>query len=94
MPNTNSAKKALRNSKRKYENNLVHKNSIKIAIRNLKKAVKVGAASDETKTLLSKVYSRLDKAVKINLMKKNTVSRKKSRLTSWLNKELALETKK
>jgi len=43
---------------------------------------------EEAKKLLPKLYKALDKAAKVGLIKKNTASRKKSRLT-----KLVLKTK-
>lgn len=43
------------------------------------------SATKEVKNLLPQVYKVLDKAVKTGLIKKNTASRKKSRITKLLN---------
>ena len=57
----------------------------KDAIKSLKKSIaqkdKKGAVE-----ILPKVYKALDKAVKINILKKNTASRIKSRLIKAVNK--------
>jgi len=42
--------------------------------------------SEEAKKLLPQVYKLLDKAAKTGLIKKNTVARKKSRITKLINK--------
>ncbi len=42
---------------------------------------------EEAKALLPKLYKTLDKAAKVGVMKKNTVSRKKSRITLSLSKD-------
>jgi len=85
MPITKSAKKALRQNKRRHIRNLKRAENYKDAIKSLKKSIaqkdKKGAAA-----LLPKVYKALDKAVKTNLLKKNTASRIKSRLTKIVNK--------
>jgi len=41
---------------------------------------------EEAKNLLPKVYKLLDKAAKTGLIKKNTASRKKARITKLINK--------
>ncbi|MCK4782047.1 30S ribosomal protein S20 [Candidatus Parcubacteria bacterium] len=84
MPNTKSAKKSLRqNIKRK-----LHNRRIKRKIKDLIKEVKILISQkkiEEAKKLLPTLYKALDKAVKTNLFKKNTVSRKKSRITKLTN---------
>ncbi len=42
---------------------------------------------EEARLLLPKLYKTLDKASKVGVMKKNTVSRKKSRITLSLAKD-------
>lgn len=85
MPITKSAKKALRQNKRRRVRNVRQSRSLKDEIKSLKKLViaKDKKGANET---LSKVYKALDKAVKTNLIKKNTASRMKSRLTKTVNK--------
>lgn len=43
-----------------------------------------GGKKSEAQSLLSKVYKAIDKAAKRGVIKKNTASRKKSRLTKTL----------
>lgn len=43
-----------------------------------------GGKKEEAKSLLSQVYKAIDKAAKRGVIKKNTASRKKSRLTKLL----------
>ncbi|MBU2082020.1 30S ribosomal protein S20 [Patescibacteria group bacterium] len=85
MPITKSAKKALRQNKRRRVRNVKQSRSLKDEIKSLKKLVtakdKKGAGE-----ALPKVYKALDKAAKTNLVKKNTASRLKSRLTKTVNK--------
>ncbi|KKS45392.1 MAG: 30S ribosomal protein S20 [Parcubacteria group bacterium GW2011_GWC1_43_11] len=85
MPITNSAKKALRQNKRRHERNLKQSRHLKSEIKALKKLLAVKDKKAAT-AHLSKVYKALDKAVKTNLIKKNTASRLKSRLTKAVNK--------
>ncbi len=85
MPITKSAKKALRQSKRRRARNVKQSRFFKDEIKSLKKFID---AKDKkgSKELLSMVYKALDKAVKTNVLKKNTVSRLKSRLAKTVNK--------
>ena len=85
MPITTSAKKALRQNKRRRIKNVKQSRSLKDEVKTLKKLV---AAKDKKSAgeALPKVYKALDKAVKTNLLKKNTASRMKSRLTKTVNK--------
>jgi len=79
MPITSSAKKALRSSKRKKVFNLRRKNEMQSVIKEYKKLVSAQKV-DEAKKLIPKLQKAIDKSVKTGLIKKNTASRKKSRL--------------
>ena len=83
MPITQSAKKALRQNVRRHKRNLQKRNELKSVIKKYKKLVADGS-KDEAKKYLSEVYKKLDKAVKTNLLKKNTAARSKSRLAKLL----------
>ena len=87
MPITKSAKKAQRQNLRRRERNLVYKNKIKSLIKKLRSLV-VAKKSKEAKELLPQVYKILDKPAKVGVIKKNTASRKKSRLTKLINKNI------
>ncbi len=78
-----SAKKANKRSKKLAKRNLVIKDAMKSAIRKLRQLVTTGkkVKSDD----LSKVYSVIDKAVKVNIIHKKNGQRKKSRLTKMVN---------
>lgn len=84
MPITESAKKALRGSKRKK---MVNDRRTKTMKDTVKKIVKL-AKEDKAKALkdLSTAYQAIDKAMKKGVIKKNTAARKKSRLAKMLNK--------
>jgi small subunit ribosomal protein S20 len=86
MPNTSSAKKALRNATKKKEFNLAKKQKIKNALKELRRVLSTNPS--EYQATLSKSFSALDKAVKTNLLKKNTADRKKSRLAKLVDKVL------
>ncbi len=71
-----------------------HRQSVKLRSRNrtikgqLKTAVRLVETGEENpKTALSSLTALLDKAVKRNIVHKNTAARKKSRLTKMLNKK-------
>ena len=84
-PITTSAKKALRQNARRREKNIERKKAIK----NLIKEIRILVAAkkiEEAKKLLPQAYKALDKTAKVNTIKKNTASRKKSRLAKLINK--------
>lgn len=77
MPITRSAKKALRQSVTRKAANTSKKKTLKEAVKAYKKA--------PSAQLLAVVFQQLDKAAKVNVIKKNTASRLKSRLSKKLN---------
>ncbi len=56
---------------------------LKLLIKQFKKSA--ASNKEEAKKLLPKVYEKLDKSAKINLIKKNTAARLKSRLSKKLS---------
>lgn len=85
MPITKSAKKAQRSSLRKKISNEKKGREMKESIKNLKKMIRDKKAGDSEK-MLPLIYQTIDKATKKGLIKKNTASRKKSRLTKLVKK--------
>lgn len=85
MPIIKSAKKALRSSKKKRVFNLKRKNEMNKIVKEYKKLV-VSKSEKEAKDLLPKLQKAIDKAEKRGVIKKNTASRKKSRLMKKLSK--------
>ena len=85
MPITKSAKKALRQSKKRTVRNIQKKITIKKLLKEIKKLASEKKI-EEAKKLLPQVYKLLDKAAKTGLIKKNTVARKKSRIAKSINK--------
>jgi len=84
MPQKKSAYKRLRQDKKKH----LHNKSRISEVRTLDKKARTLIASqnkDEAEGVLRKLESKMDKAVKIKTMKKNTVSRKISRLRKKLD---------
>lgn len=85
MPITTSAKKALRGSEKKRAFNIAKKEQINKALKQLKKLINE-KKTKEAKDFMPKVQKILDKSVKTGLLKKNTASRKKSRLSAMVKK--------
>jgi small subunit ribosomal protein S20 len=79
MPITQSAKKALRGSLKKKAVNDRRNKTMKDAVKKVEKLVKT-KDTPSTKAELSLAYKAIDKAAKTGIIKKNTASRKKSRL--------------
>lgn len=91
MPNTSSAKKALRGSLKKQKFNLLSKSKIKNALRDFRKAITISPS--EYQVTLSKAFSALDKAVKKNFIPKGRADRKKARLSAMASKANVVEVK-
>jgi len=83
MPTTHSAKKAIRQDKGRKKLNDTRKKNIKNLIKQAQALIKENKHT-EAKKLLPEIYKSLDKAAKVNSIKKNTASRKKSRITKLL----------
>ena len=81
MPITDSAKKALRQSKRKHAANLIRKDAAKDAIKKFKRLL-AAKQMDEARKLLPTIYQALDKAAKTNVMHRNKAARLKSRIAA------------
>jgi len=82
MPITKSAKKALRQNATQNAKNLKRKNRVKTLVKQVKKLTSQQKA-EEAQALMPKLYRALDKAAKAGVIKKNTASRRKSRLTKF-----------
>jgi len=85
MPITKSAKKALRGSQKKRSVNQNRKDNLKEALKEIGKFLKEGK-KEEAEKALSKAYKAIDKASKRGIIKKNTASRKKSRLVKKIRR--------
>lgn len=77
MPNLDNAKKALRQSKKRQAHNRRYKNRIKKIARQIDDLIKDDKNSDAEK-ILPVFYKAIDKAVKKNILHKNTGARRKS----------------
>lgn len=87
MPITKSAKKALRQNVKRNERNKKYKNKIK----NLTKRAMAFAQEEnknELKKIMPLIYKALDKAAKTGVLKKNTASRRKSKMARLEAKSL------
>ena len=85
MPITQSAKKALRGSKRKRVYNIRRKDAVSDILKKIKKLVAEKKVV-EAKAMLPSAYQAIDKAAKIGYIKKNNASRKKSRISALIKK--------
>ncbi len=85
MPVTKSAQKALRQSRRRRTFNLRRLTKMRSLVKRAKDLVKEGKKAEALK-ILPKTYQAIDKAAKRGVIKKNTASRKKSRLTKAIEK--------
>jgi small subunit ribosomal protein S20 len=88
MPNTKSAEKRLRQSKKRYLRNRATKSAIKTYTRRVKE---LAASGDREGALnmLRRAISLIDKAVKRGILHRNAGARRKSRLMIALNKRIA-----
>ena len=85
MPITKSAQKAVRSQSRKAVFNRRKKDLMKKAVKEVKDLVKTKKIQ-EAEAKLPAAYKAIDKAAKRGVIKDNTASRKKSRLTALVNK--------
>jgi len=83
MPIKNAAKKALRQNAKHHARNAAGENKIKNLVKEVKTLVLQKKAKD-AKNLLPQIYQALDKAAKTGIIKKNTASRTKSRITKLI----------
>lgn len=83
MPITSSAKKALRQNKKRAAHNRTYRNKIKIL---MKKALSLAREGNkaELEKMMPVLFKALDKATKRGVIKKNTASRRKARLAKSL----------
>ena len=87
MPIIKSAKKALRQSEKRRIENFKKKKNLKKLLKKVRDLISEKKI-EEAKKLLPQTYKALDKIAKIGLIKKNTVRRKKSRITKLINRNI------
>ena len=80
MPIKDSAKKYMKVTERKSSLNKKRKLDLRVAVKEVAELTKAGKKEDAKKALV-KAQKALDKAAKGGVIKKNTASRKKSRLS-------------
>jgi small subunit ribosomal protein S20 len=83
MPNTKSAERRMRNSKRKNLHNKATKSRLKTLEKNFLASLKAGKKEDAVHAFRA-VSSGFDKAAKVGAIHSATASRKKSRLGTRL----------
>ena len=88
MPNTNTAKRALRKSTKRRETNRAKRSMLRTLIKKVRLSAAAGN-QDEAKKAFILVQKRLDQAASKNLVHANTASRLKSRLNAVLKKAFA-----
>lgn len=88
MANLKSAKKRIRSNERKRLRNVSVKSAIKTEIKKIEQAISEGNF-EAAKAQFSKMASILDSAATKGIIKKNTASRKKSRIAKKINAILA-----
>lgn len=83
MPNTKQCEKRLRQDKKRQARN----NYVKKTISTLSKKMISDVPLEEKEQLIHQIFSQLDKAAKKGVIHKRTASRRKSRISNYLNKE-------
>jgi len=86
MAITKSAKKAIRQSAARRDRNIIYKERIKKLIKEMRSLISAKKIA-EAKKILPDIYSALDKAAKVGVIKKNNASRRKGRLTKLVEKK-------
>ena len=86
MAITKSAKKAIRQSAARNERNVVYKDKIKKLVKQARTLVSAKKV-EEAKKILPDIYAAFDKAAKVGVIKKNSASRHKSRLTKLISRK-------
>ena len=85
MAITSSAKKAHKASLKKKVFNIRRKRAMKDVVKKIGILI-ADKKQDEAQAVLPKAYKAIDKAAKRGIIKKNTASRKKSRLVAAIRK--------
>ena len=83
MPNTTSAKKALRQNEARRLRNRAQRSALRTVIKKFRAAAMAGTDAEATETMFRTAVKMLDQAAAKHLIHKNTASRVKSRLASF-----------
>nr|YP_010478556.1 ribosomal protein S20 [Chlorobotrys sp.]UVI60861.1 ribosomal protein S20 [Chlorobotrys sp.] len=92
MANIKSAKKKVRIGQRNLKLNRFYKSTVKTLLKRYRLAIKIFEANKDAKTyevlksLVSKIYSRIDKATNKNVFHRRKAARQKSRISKLLKK--------
>lgn len=86
MPNTRSAKKALRQSKSRRVFNLRRSRAMKDVVKDLRRLALANELAEAQK-LLPQAFQAIDKAAKRGVISKNTASRRKALITRLTTKK-------
>jgi small subunit ribosomal protein S20 len=85
MAITKAAKKSLRQSKKRRKINIRRWTKLRTLLKEAKLLISQ-EKMEEAKKLLPRIYEILDKSAKVGLIKKNTASRRKSRISKSINR--------
>lgn len=88
MAITTSAKRAIRVAARRHVHNIRRVDAMRGAVKTMRKLVAEKKVAEAEKMMAS-AYKAIDKAAKRGVIKKNTASRKKSRLMALVRKNSA-----
>lgn len=91
MPNTESAKRAMRKAERRRVRNKSQRSALKTLIKKTRTTVVAGDAA-AAKDVLGTAIKKLDQAASKHLIHKNKAARTKSRLAKLANKQAAAKT--
>ena len=89
MANNKSAKKRIGLNERNRLRNRLYKSSVRTLIKRFMKDLEIYKTSktpeekEKLKTILSSIYSLIDKGTKKNIFHKNTAARKKAQLSAY-----------
>jgi small subunit ribosomal protein S20 len=88
MPNTESAKRAMRKAERRRVRNKSQRSALNTMVKKVRTSA-AGADAAASKEALDSVIKRLDQSAAKRLIHKNKAARLKSRLTKLVNKKAA-----
>jgi len=84
VANLDSSKKRIRSNERKRQRNVAVRTGVKTAIKKVEQAIAEGDL-ETAQANFSSAVSTMDSAVAKGIIKKNTISRKKSQLAKKIN---------
>ena len=96
MPNTDSAKRALRKMERRRVKNRQERSALRTSVKKVRTTAAAAASgsakAEDAKTVLQLAIKRIDQSAAKHLIHANKASRDKSRLTKLVNKLAAPST--